>query len=70
MTYILESAIGLPTAGVTMDIYDITQGTVVASAAVVLCRIGWSVARAIDRRVARSPALSIDAAERLQATPG
>jgi hypothetical protein len=51
---------------VTMDIYDLTQITVVVSAAVVLGRIGWSIARAIDRRVAR-PALPGDAAERLRA---
>ena len=49
-----------------MDLYDITQLAVVASAALVLGRIGWALARLIDRRAARSPAMADDVVERLR----
>ena len=48
-----------------MDLGDITQLTLVATAALVIGRIGWSLARLIDRRALRSPALSDEAAERI-----
>lgn len=48
-----------------MDLGDITQLTLVATAALVIGRIGWSLARLIDRRTLRSPALSDEAAERI-----
>jgi len=50
-----------------MDLGDITQLTFVATFALVVGRIGWSLARLIDRRAARQPALTDDAAERIRA---
>ena len=49
-----------------MDLGDITQLTVVATITLVFGRIGWSLARLIDRRAVRPPALSDDAAERIR----
>ena len=49
-----------------MDLYDITQLAVVATTALVLGRIGWALARLIDRRAARTPVLADDAVERLR----
>ncbi len=46
-----------------MDLVAITQLTLVATTALVLGRIGWSLARWIDRRGARQPT---ESAERLQ----
>jgi hypothetical protein len=49
-----------------MDLGDITQLTLVATTALVIGRIGWSLARLIDRRASRPPALTEEAAERLR----
>jgi hypothetical protein len=49
-----------------MDLGDITQLAVVATITLVFGRIGWSLARLIDRRAVRQPALSDDAAERIR----
>jgi hypothetical protein len=49
-----------------MDLGDITQLTFVATTALILGRLGWSLARLIDRR-SSSPAISGDATERLRA---
>jgi hypothetical protein len=49
-----------------MDLGDITQLTLVATTALILGRVGWSLARLIDRR-STSPALAPDAAERIRA---
>lgn len=49
-----------------MDLGDVTQLTLVATTALVLGRIGWSLARWVDRRGSRQPTLSGEAAERLQ----
>jgi hypothetical protein len=49
-----------------MDLGDITQLAFVATATLVFGRIGWSLARLIDRRAARQPAPPHDAAERLR----
>jgi hypothetical protein len=49
-----------------MDLGDITQLTFVATLALVVGRVGWSLARLIDRRASRQPALSDDAAERIR----
>ena len=49
-----------------MDLGDITQLAVVATITLVFGRIGWSLARLIDRRASRQSALSADAAERIQ----
>ncbi|HEX6669930.1 MAG TPA: hypothetical protein VF061_10245 [Gemmatimonadales bacterium] len=48
-----------------MDLGDITQLTLVATTALVIGRVGWSLARLIDRRALRSPALADEAAERI-----
>ncbi len=50
-----------------MDLGDITQLTLVATTALVLGRIGWSLARLIDRRGARPATLPDDASDRLRA---
>ena len=49
-----------------MDLGDITQLAVVATITLVFGRIGWSLARLIDRRASRQPAVSGEAAERLR----
>jgi cell division protein FtsB len=49
-----------------MDLADITQLTLVATFTLVTGRIGWSLARLIDRRASRQPALTHDAAERIR----
>jgi hypothetical protein len=49
-----------------MDLGDITQLTLVATFTLVVGRIGWSLARLIDRRAFRQPALTDDAAERIR----
>ena len=49
-----------------MDLGDITQFAVVATITLVFGRIGWSLARLIDRRASRQSALSADAAERIR----
>ncbi len=49
-----------------MDITYLTQVGVIATAALVFGRIGWAVARLIDRRAARPADLPADAAERLR----
>jgi hypothetical protein len=49
-----------------MDLGDITQLALVATVTLVFGRIGWSLARLIDRRPVRQPALSDDAAERIR----
>ena len=49
-----------------MDLGDITQLALVATTMLVFGRIGWSLARLIDRRAVRAPALSDDAAERIR----
>ena len=49
-----------------MDLGDITQLTLVATFTLVVGRIGWSLARLIDRRAYRQPALTDDAAERIR----
>jgi hypothetical protein len=49
-----------------MDLGDITQLTLVATFTLVMGRIGWSLARLIDRRASRQPALTDDAAERIR----
>lgn len=50
-----------------MDLGDITQLTLLATTALVIGRIGWSLARLIDRRGSRPHALADGAAERLRA---
>jgi hypothetical protein len=49
-----------------MDLGDITQLAFVATITLVFGRIGWSFARLIDRRAARQPTLSDEAAERIR----
>ena len=49
-----------------MDLGDITQLTFVATTALVLGRLGWSLARLIDRR-SSSRGMSADATERIRA---
>jgi hypothetical protein len=49
-----------------MDLGDITQLTFVATTALILGRLGWSLARLIDRR-ASTQAVSADTTERLRA---
>ena len=49
-----------------MDLGDITQLTVVATITLVFGRIGWSLARLIDRRASRPGPVSEDAAERIR----
>ena len=49
-----------------MDLGDITQLTFVATLALVVGRIGWSLARLIDRRASRQPTLTEEAAERIR----
>jgi hypothetical protein len=49
-----------------MDLGDITQLAVVATITLVFGRIGWSLARLIDRRASRQPGASEDAAERIR----
>jgi hypothetical protein len=49
-----------------MDLGDITQLTLVATTALILGRVGWSLARLIDRSSSR-PALLPDTAERIRA---
>ena len=49
-----------------MDLGDITQLALVATFTLVFGRIGWSLARLIDRRASRQPALTDDAAERIR----
>jgi hypothetical protein len=49
-----------------MDLGDITQLTFVATTALILGRVGWSLARLIDRRSAASRP-SPDTVERLRA---
>jgi hypothetical protein len=48
-----------------MDLGDITQLAVVATITLVFGRIGWSLARLIDRRAVRQPALNDDADQRI-----
>ena len=48
-----------------MDLGDITQLTLVGTVAMVLGRVGWALARLIDRR-SSSTGLSAEAAERLR----
>ena len=50
-----------------MDLGDITQLTLLATTALVIGRIGWSLARLIDRRGSRPHPLADGAAERLRA---
>ena len=49
-----------------MDLGDITQLKLVVTFTLVVGRIGWSLARLIDRRACRQPALTDDAAERIR----
>jgi hypothetical protein len=49
-----------------MDLGDITQLTLVATFTLVVGRIGWSLARLIDKRASRQPALTDHAAERVR----
>jgi hypothetical protein len=49
-----------------MDMGDITQLTLVATTALILGRVGWSLARLIDRR-SSSRGMSEDTAERIRA---
>jgi hypothetical protein len=49
-----------------MDLGDITQLAVVATITLVFGRIGWSLARLIDRRASRQPSVSEEAAERIR----
>lgn len=49
-----------------MDLGDITQLTFVATTALVIGRLGWSLARLIDRRATRQPAMPEDSVERLR----
>jgi hypothetical protein len=49
-----------------MDLGDITQLAFVATITLVIGRIGWSMARLIDRRASRQPAPTDDAAERIR----
>ena len=49
-----------------MDLGDITQLTLVATTALILGRVGWSLARLIDRR-SSSPVLPPETTERLRA---
>ena len=49
-----------------MDLGDITQLALVATVTLVFGRIGWSLARLIDRRAVRPTALSDDASERIR----
>jgi hypothetical protein len=48
-----------------MDMGDITQLTLVATTALILGRLGWSLARLIDRR-STSQGMSADTAERIR----
>lgn len=50
-----------------MDIGYLTQLAVIATATLVFGRMGWAVAKLIDRRASRPGALPEDAAERLRA---
>lgn len=49
-----------------MDLGDLTQLTFVATTALILSRLGWSLARLIDRR-STAQGLSADTTERLRA---
>jgi hypothetical protein len=49
-----------------MDLGDLTQLAFVATFTLVIGRIGWSLARLIDRRASRQPASADDAAERIR----
>jgi hypothetical protein len=49
-----------------MDLGDITQLTFVATTALIMGRVGWALARFIDRRAPRAPGLPEEAAERLR----
>jgi chromosome segregation ATPase len=49
-----------------MDLGDITQLTLVATTALILGRLGWSLARLIDRR-SSAQAVSAETTERLRA---
>ena len=50
-----------------MDIYDITQITLVLSAGLVIARVGMALARRIERRPELDPRLDAAAEERLRA---
>ena len=49
-----------------MDLGEISQLAVVATITLVFGRIGWSLARLIDRRSSRASSVSDDAAERIR----
>ena len=49
-----------------MDLGDITQLTLLATTALVMGRVGWALARLIDRRGSRPAALPDEAADRLR----
>lgn len=50
-----------------MDLGDITQLAFVATTVLVLGRVGWALARWIDRRGSAGPAANAELAERLRA---
>jgi hypothetical protein len=50
-----------------MDLGDITQVALVATTIAVFGRIGWALARLIDRRSVAGSGLSTEAAERIRA---
>jgi hypothetical protein len=49
-----------------MDLGDITQLTLLATAALVMGRIGWALARLIDRRGSADPGLRAELTERIR----
>lgn len=49
-----------------MDLGDLTQLTLLAATVLVMVRVGWAVARLLERRFAARPALPDDTAERLR----
>ncbi len=50
-----------------MDLGDITQLAIVATTVVVLGRVGWALARLIDRRSSADPDVQAELAEHLRA---
>lgn len=50
-----------------MDVYDITQLAIIATTVTVLGRIGWALARLIERRSSAHRDLPEEATERLRA---
>jgi hypothetical protein len=50
-----------------MDLGDITQLALVATTVMVLGRVGWALARLIERRASPGPGMSDEAAERIRA---